>query len=109
MSWIEKEFNLKGIATDVNTFEWEEEDWVNKAPVVLTKVAKRPGGFTLYMKSLTQELEWYFSKGLTNIFFKDDGKTLRIEHEDGTYYVDLQPSQELYEFLKEFIQEEENV
>jgi hypothetical protein len=109
MNWVEKEFNLKGIATDVNTFEWEEEDWVNKAPVVLTKVVKRPGGFTLYMKGITQELEWYFSKGLTNIYFKDEGKTLRIEHEDGVYYVDLQPSKELYEFLKEFIQEEEGV
>lgn len=103
----EREFNIKGIATDITTYEWEEEDIVNKAPVILKKVIKRKGGFTLFMKGLTQDLEWYFSKGLTIITVIDDGKVLKVEHEDGTYWVELQYDQHLYDFLREFIYEEE--
>lgn len=100
---VEREFNLKGIATDVTTYEWEEEDIINKAPIVLEKVSKRKGGFTLYMRGLTQNYEWYFSKGLTIISKIEKG--LRIEHEDGTYWVEVQDSPELYDFLREFIEE----
>jgi hypothetical protein len=57
------------------------------------------------MKGITEELEWYFSKGLTNIYFLDNGKALRIEHEDGTYWVDLPADPELINFLKDFIEE----
>lgn len=103
----EKEFNLKGIATDVTTYEWEEDDIVNRAPIILEKVSKRKGGFTLYMKGLTQYYEWYFSKGLTIISIIDGGKGIRIEHEDGTYWVEVQYSPELYDFLKEFIEEQQ--
>ncbi|MCX7760373.1 MAG: hypothetical protein N2Z81_04225 [Hydrogenothermaceae bacterium] len=101
-----KEFNIKGIATDVTTYEWEENDIINKAPITVYKVSKRRGGFTLYMKGLTQDYEWYFSKGLTIISVIQNGKVLKIEHEDGTYWVELQFNQELYDFLKEFITEE---
>lgn len=58
------------------------------------------------MKGLTQDLEWYFSKGLTIITVLENQKILKIEHEDGTYWVELQYSQELYDFLKEFAEEE---
>lgn len=102
----EREFKIKGIATDVTTYEWEEDDIINKSPVVLEKVSKRKGGFTLFMKGLTQDLEWYFSKGLTIITVLENQKILKIEHEDGTYWVELQYSQELYDFLKEFAEEE---
>lgn len=102
----EKEFKIRGIATDVTTYEWEENDIINKSPVVLEKVSKRKGGFTLFMKGLTQDLEWYFSKGLTIITVLENQKILKIEHEDGTYWVELQYSQELYDFLKEFAEEE---
>lgn len=102
----EKEFKIRGIATDVTTYEWEEDDIINKSPVVLEKVSKRKGGFTLFMKGLTQDLEWYFSKGLTIITVLENQKILKIEHEDGTYWVELQYSQELYDFLKEFAEEE---
>lgn len=102
----EREFKIKGIATDVTTYEWEEDDIINKSPVVLEKVSKRKGGFTLFMKGLTQDLEWYFSKGLTVITVLENQKILKIEHEDGTYWVELQYNQELYDFLKEFAEEE---
>lgn len=102
----EREFKIRGIATDVTTYEWEEDDIINKSPVVLEKVSKRKGGFTLFMKGLTQDLEWYFSKGLTVITVLENQKILKIEHEDGTYWVELQYNQELYDFLKEFAEEE---
>lgn len=100
------EFNIKGIATDVSTYEWEEEDIINKAPITVYRVSKRKGGFTLFMKGLTQNYEWYFSKGLTLFKTPQDGKILKIEHEDGTYWVELQFDRELYDFLKEYILED---
>lgn len=36
----EKEFKIRGIATDVTTYEWEEDDIINKSPVVLEKFLK---------------------------------------------------------------------
>ncbi|RMA92552.1 hypothetical protein [Hydrogenothermus marinus] len=109
MSWEYKDVKLKGIAVDVLSDEWIEEDVINKAPVEIYKIAKRKGGFTLFMKSPTEDLEWYFSKGLTEIKLKQGktGKYLHIEHEDGIYWVDMQINKEVYEFLKEFIQEQE--
>jgi hypothetical protein len=101
----EKEFNLRGVAVDVTSYELEGVDEFGKAPVVLKKVIKYKSSFSLVMKGITEELEWYFSKGLTNIYFLDNGKALRIEHEDGTYWVDLPADSELINFLKDFIEE----
>ncbi|MCX7737819.1 MAG: hypothetical protein N2Z80_00150 [Hydrogenothermaceae bacterium] len=101
----EREFRVKGIATDVTTYEWEEDDIVNKAPVTVEKISKRKGGFTVYMRGLTQDYEWYFSKGLTTITVMDNNKGIKIEHEDGTYWLELQYNEELLEFLKEFMEE----
>lgn len=102
----EKEFNLRGVAVDVTSFELEGVDEFGKAPVILKKVIKYKSSFCLIMKGITEELEWYFSKGLTNINILENGKVLRIEHEDGTYWVDLPPDPELINFLKDFIGEE---
>ncbi len=102
----EKEFNLRGVAVDVFSFELEGEDAFNKAPVVLKKVIKYKGSFCLVMKGITEELEWYFSKGLTNINIIKEKNLIRVEHEDGTYYVDLPIDNQLIEFLKDFIQED---
>ncbi|NPA12980.1 MAG: hypothetical protein GXO45_03220 [Aquificae bacterium] len=93
--------NLPGVAVDVLSEEWQTEDVVQKTPVKLYKVSKRKGGFTLYMKTPYEDVEWYFSKGLT--LFHRNGNTLRIEHEDGQYWVDLPAHPKLLEFLKEFI------
>jgi len=101
----EKEFNLRGVAVDVTSYELEGVDEFGKAPTVLKKVIKYKSSFSLVMKGITEELEWYFSKGLTNIYFLDNGKALRIEHEDGTYWVDLPADSELINFLKDFIEE----
>lgn len=99
--------NLKGVAVDVLSEEWREEDVINKTPVILEKISKRKGGFILHMKAPYENLEWYFSKGLTIIDIKNSpkGKFLRIEHEDGQYWVDLPLNQEILEFLKEFMEE----
>lgn len=102
---IERDFRVKGIATDVTTYEWEEDDIVNKAPVTVEKISKRKGGFTVYMRGLTQDYEWYFSKGLTIITVIDNNKGIKIEHEDGIYWLELQYNEELLEFLKEFMEE----
>lgn len=102
---IEKEFKVKGVATDVTTYEWEEDDIINRAPITVEKVSKRKGGFTVYMRGLTQNYEWYFSKGLTIITILDNGKGMKIEHEDGTYWLELQYDAQLHEFLKEFMEE----
>lgn len=102
---IERDFRVKGIATDVTTYEWEEDDIVNKAPVTVEKISKRKGGFTVYMRGLTQDYEWYFSKGLTIITVIDNNKGIKIEHEDGTYWLELQYNEELLEFLKEYMEE----
>lgn len=56
-------------------------------------------------EGITEELEWYFSKGLTNITIIKEKNLIRIEHEDGIYYVDLPVDNQLVEFLKDFIQE----
>ncbi len=104
----EKEFNLRGIAVDVATYEWEEDDIVNKTPVIINKISKRSGGFTVFMKAPTENLEWYFSKGLTNILVMKGKKSpyIRIEHEDGIYWVDLPYNQDVIDFLKEFKEDE---
>ncbi len=106
---VEKDFNIRGIAVDVITYEWEEDDIINKTPIILNKISKRNGGFTLFMKGATEDIEWYFSRGLTNILIMKGPKApyIRIEHEDGTYWVDLPYNQEVLEFLKEFREEEE--
>lgn len=103
----EKEFNLKGVAVDVLSEEWQEEDVVQKTSVTLRKVSKRKGGFTLHMSSPYVDIDWYFSKGLTNfnILKTQNGTFLRIEHEDGQYWVDLPAEKSLIEFLKEFMEE----
>lgn len=46
----EKEFNLRGVAVDVISYEFEGKDAFNKVPVVLKKVIKYKGGFCLVMK-----------------------------------------------------------
>ncbi|WP_457641001.1 hypothetical protein [Persephonella sp.] len=99
---------LNGIAVDVLSDEWLDEDVINKSPIILQKVEKRKGGFTLYMKAPTENIEWYFSRGLTIIQIKQGskGKFLHIEHEDGLYWVDLPAHPELIKFLKEFMEEE---
>lgn len=108
MNWEILETNLKGVAVDVYSDEWIEEDIVNKTPVIVYKIAKRKGGFTLYMKAPSEELEWYFSKGLTDIKLGQSrsGKFLHIEHEDGIYWVDMQINKEVYDFLKDFIEDQ---
>ncbi len=107
MSWEELEVKLKGVAVDVLSDEWMEEDIVNKAPVEIYKIAKRKGGFTIFMKSSTEDIEWYFSRGLTEFKFGQTptGRFIHIEHEDGSYWVDMPLTKEVYEFLKEFIDE----
>jgi len=67
---------------------------VNKTPVVIDKISKRSGGFTIFMKAPTEQLEWYFSKGLTNILVMQGKKApyIRID--------------EILEFLKEFKEDE---
>lgn len=70
MSWEYKDVKLKGVAVDVLSDKWMEEDVINKAPVEIYKIAKRKGGFTLFMKSPTEDFEWYFSKGRTEIKLK---------------------------------------
>ena len=107
MSWEVLETNLKGVAVDVLSDEWMEEDVINKSPVTVYKIAKRKGGFTLFMKSPTEDLEWYFSKGLTIIKLgrTRTGKFLHVEHEDGLYWVDMNITKEVYDFLKEFIED----
>ncbi len=109
MSWEVLETNLKGVAVDVLSDEWMEEDVINKSPVNIYKIAKRKGGFTLYMKSPTEDLEWYFSKGLTVIKLgrTRNGRFLHVEHEDGQYWVDMNITKEVYDFLKEFIEDTE--
>jgi hypothetical protein len=99
--------NLKGVAVDVLSEEWRDEDVINKTPIILQKITKRKGGFTLHMKAPYEYIEWYFSKGLTIIQLKSSqkGNFLRIEHEDGQYWVDLQPDKQVIEFLKEFMEE----
>lgn len=103
----ELKIKVNGVAVDVLTEEWMDEDVLNKSPVVLEKITKRPGGFTLYMQAPTEKIEWYFSKGLTEISIKNGqkGKYLHIEHEDGLYWVDLPPVPQIIEFLKEFMEE----
>ncbi|NPA16121.1 hypothetical protein [Persephonella sp.] len=101
------EIKLSGVAVDVLSEEWQEEDVLQKTPVVLEKVSKRKGGFTLHMRSPYENIEWYFSKGLT-LFKKingPQGSFLRIEHEDGQYWVDLPLNKQLLDFLKEFMEE----
>ncbi len=109
MSWEELDVNLKGVAVDVISDEWLDEDIVNKAPVQIYKIAKRKGGFTLFMKTPTEDIEWYFSRGLTEFKIGQarGGKFLHIEHEDGQYWVDMQLTKEVYEFLKEFITDQQ--
>jgi len=98
---VEKDFNIRGIAVDVISSEWEEEDTITKTPIILRKISKRKGGFTLFMQAPTQELEWYFSNGLTNIIV--EGNIIKIEHEDGLYWVELTYNKEVLEFLEEFM------
>ncbi len=112
MSWEELEVKLKGVAVDVLSDEWMEEDVINKAPVEIYKIAKRKGGFTIFMKTPTENIEWYFSRGLTEFKFGQtppgqtpSGRFIHIEHEDGSYWVDMPLTKEVYEFLKEFIDE----
>ncbi len=101
----ELKINVKGVAVDVLSEEWMDEDVLNKSPVVLERITKRKGGFTLHMRAPTEYIEWYFSKGLTEISVKDgkNGKYIHIEHEDGLYWVDLPVVPQILEFLKEFI------
>ncbi|WP_457622980.1 hypothetical protein [Persephonella sp.] len=101
------EIRLQGVAVDVFSEEWALEEVLNKSPVTLERVKKRKGGFTLEMRSPSDTVEWYFSKGLTEIKIINNGnkKSIHIEHEDGHYWVDLQYSEELIEFLKEFMEE----
>ncbi|WP_457625545.1 hypothetical protein [Persephonella sp.] len=98
--------NIRGVAVDVLSEEWQDEDVLNKTPVVLEKITKRKGGFTLHMKAPYENIEWYFSKGLTvfNIMEGSKGKFLRIEHEDGQYWVDIPPDRSVMDFLKEFME-----
>ncbi|MBK3333057.1 hypothetical protein GWK41_08245 [Persephonella atlantica] len=103
----ELEIKVNGIAVDVLSEEWQEEDIINRTPVVINRITKRKGGFTIHMKSPYENIEWYFSKGLT--IFKTvnspNGKILRIEHEDGQYWVDIPAKKEIVEFLKEFMED----
>ncbi len=104
----ERVFNIRGIAVDVLTDEWMDEDIVNKTPVIVQKIVKRPGGFTVYMKGPFEDIEWYFSKGLTEIKVMK-GKTapfIRIEHEDGIYWIDVPYNRQVIEFLEEYIEKE---
>ncbi len=102
----ELQIKVNGVAVDVLYEEWQEEDIINRTPVVINRITKRKGGFTIHMKSPYENIEWYFSKGLT--LFKtvssSSGKFLRIEHEDGQYWVDLPFKKEVVEFLKEFME-----
>ncbi|SMP05329.1 hypothetical protein SAMN06264868_10371 [Venenivibrio stagnispumantis] len=34
---VEKDFNIRGIAVDVISSEWEEEDTITKTPIILKK------------------------------------------------------------------------
>ncbi len=103
----ELETNIRAVAVDVLSEEWHEEDILNKTPVVIKKITKRKGGFTLHMQSPYEDIEWYFSKGLTLFNFMEGskGKFLRIEHEDGQYWVDLPPDRSVLHFLKEFMED----
>ncbi len=104
-----EELNIKlnAMAVDVLSEEWMEEDIIQKTPVILEKITKRKGGFTLYMKAPYESVEWYFSKGLTEFHIKNNQgkKILRIEHEDGQYWVDMPYNQQVVDFLKEFMEE----
>ncbi len=104
----EKIFNIKAVAVDVLTDEWMDEDVINKTPVILQKIVKRPGGFTVYMKAPYENIEWYFSKGLTEIKVMKGKKApyIRIEHEDGLYWVDLPYNREILLFLNDYIEKE---
>ncbi|GAB6072015.1 hypothetical protein JCM14244_03920 [Venenivibrio stagnispumantis] len=53
------------------------------------------------MQAPTQELEWYFSNGLINIIV--EGNIIKIEHEDGLYWVEIAYNKEVLEFLEEFM------
>ncbi|WP_457639750.1 hypothetical protein [Persephonella sp.] len=103
----ELQIKLNGVAVDVLSEEWQEEDVVQKTPVVLEKITKRKGGFTLHMQSPYEKIEWYFSKGLTQfkLLSSPQGRFIRIEHEDGQYWVDFPVNKQLVEFLKEFMEE----
>ncbi|NPA51263.1 MAG: hypothetical protein GXO22_00015 [Aquificae bacterium] len=101
----EKKFNIKGIAVDILTDEWLEEDIINKTPITIKKIQKRPGGFTIYMDAPFEKIEWYFSKGLTTVKIIKGKKApyIRIEHEDGIYWVDIPYNKEITDYLKEYI------
>ncbi|WP_457644131.1 hypothetical protein [Persephonella sp.] len=102
------EIKLKGVAVDVFSHEWIDEDVLNRSPVVLEKIGKRKGGFTLFMRSVSGAVEWYFSKGLTVIEVRENkgSKYLHIEHEDGQYWVDLPADNRVINFLKEFMEDQ---
>ena len=101
------ELNVKGVAVDVLSEDWQIGEIIQKNPVSLEKISKRKGGFTIYMSTPYEKIEWYFSSGLTKIeiFSSNEDKIIRIEHEDGHYWVDVKYTKEIMEFLREFVEE----